>query len=317
MAFLGMVMGGPPEAHVATEKTTVPTLEAHILDEGPELEEHVSQQLICPISHRIMDVPVVTPSGHTYDRASISAWLERRAVDPLSLAPLHAASLYPNRALQEELLEQLQRLTASEDPHLAAAAQAKLGVVRGAQRQQSSQTDAGEEVARLDLLLGSMASLSTWLEMLAWEQLLVFLTSFGTVLCLSLDTMDSIRSRTGSREARPPLLTNFLRMATWPGLQFPAHWSSFGRLTVMTLRCGLLLPVGSMVLVFTLGGLLSIVRFASRCLEVRRFEMERMLRNNAFTNTLHIFSSIVGLSSFGLFMRLYLDHRRHASLISK
>lgn len=280
--------------------------------EGPELEEHVSQQLVCPISHRIMDMPVVSPSGHTYDRASILAWLDRRAVDPLSSAPLRAASLYPNRALQEELLEQLQRLADSDDPPgLAAAARAKLEAVLSAQRERGPQQGgAGEEIARLDVLIGRLASLSTWLGMLAWEQFLVFLTSFGTVFCLSLDTLETIRSRSGGKEARPPLLASFLRIAVWPGLEPQRNWPSFGaRLTVATLRCALLLPVGSMAFVFTLGGLLSFARFASRCLEVRPFEMERMVRHNGFTTTLQVFSSIVGLSSFGLFVRLYWDRR--------
>ncbi|CAE8582983.1 unnamed protein product, partial [Polarella glacialis] len=78
--------------------------------EDPELEDHLSQHLVCPISHRVMDLPVISPSGHSYERASILEWLARRPVDPLSLMPLAPSSLYANRALQEEIVEQLERL---------------------------------------------------------------------------------------------------------------------------------------------------------------------------------------------------------------
>jgi hypothetical protein len=210
-----------------------------------ELEEHMSQHFICPISHRIMDMPVVSPSGHTYEQASILAWLERRAVDPLSLAPLRATSLYPNRALQEELLEQLHRLAEVDDVHVAAAAQTKLEAIRKVQGERPAQVqaDAGQDISRLDMFVGRLTALSTWIGVLAWEQFLVFLTSFGTVLCLSLDTLETIRSRSGAKEARPPLLSSFLRIAALPSVEAPRHWHYFGRLTVSTLRCALLLPV--------------------------------------------------------------------------
>lgn len=273
-----------------------------------ELEDQVSQQFICPISHRIMEMPVVSPSGHTYDQESILAWLARRAVDPLSLAPLQAASLYPNRALQAELLEQLERLAVSDDAHLAAAAATQLDHVRKAQRNQASQADIGKEIARLDMLIGRLVSVSSWLGLLAWEQVLVFLTSFGSIMCVTLDTVDFIRSRAKGKEARPPLLTNFLQISVWPTLEPPRHWT-LARAAVVSLRCALLLPVGSVVLVATLGSFASIIRFANRCWEVRQYEVERMARNNGFMKVIQVFSSIVGFSSLGLFVRLYCDRR--------
>jgi len=87
----------------------------------PGLEDHLSQQLICPISHCIMECPVISPSGHTYDRASILEWLSRHPIDPLSLAPVVPSMLYPNRSLQNEIAEQLERLaaqfTSARPPH--------------------------------------------------------------------------------------------------------------------------------------------------------------------------------------------------------
>jgi hypothetical protein len=280
-----------------------------------ELEEHLSQQFICPISHRIMDVPMITPCGHTYDRDSISAWLERRSVDPLSLQPLRLFSLYPNRALQEELLEQLQRLSASGDSHLAAAAKAKLDEVSRAKTERSGQAETDSQLAKLDQILGRLVSLSVWLGRLAWEQALMLPTSYGALLCLSVDATQYLRSLvrpslSANKEVRVPLLKTFMHLAAWPGKDPPHHWSSGGRLTIASLRCALLLPVGSMTLVIVMGGFLSCVRFVQRCIEVRTFEVERMLRNSWYMYTMLFFKCVVGYASVGLFMHLYRDHRQ-------
>eukprot|EP00747_Dinoflagellata_sp_TGD_P165787 gnl/TRDRNA2_/TRDRNA2_187629_c0_seq1.p1 gnl/TRDRNA2_/TRDRNA2_187629_c0~~gnl/TRDRNA2_/TRDRNA2_187629_c0_seq1.p1 ORF type:complete len:321 (-),score=38.82 gnl/TRDRNA2_/TRDRNA2_187629_c0_seq1:106-1068(-) len=294
-----------------------------------ELEDHMSQQLICPISHRVMELPMITPSGHTYDHESITAWLGRRAVDPLCGRPLTVSSLYPNRALQDEVAAQLERLAADADSRgeqrLADAARAKLVRVTAARPEALGGVQAG----RLDKLADSFACCAAWWGILAWEQALVFTTSFGALGCLLVDALESTRNRPwvgklwvaraplgravgrGANEARPSpqLLTTFLRLAMLPSLAPPKHWQWMSWLTVQALRCSLILPVMPTCLCLALGGLASLARFSQRCTEVQAAERERAARSHWFMGTLHVCNSIAGFSSFGLFLRLYWDFR--------
>lgn len=281
-----------------------------------ELEEHVSEQLICPISHRIMDFPVISPTGHTYDQASIAAWLRRRAVDPLSLTPLAPSSLYPNRAVQAEIVAQLQSVEAeaasSGDTRLAAAAQSRL---KGLQDARAEAMDS-EDDCKLDRLTSMCARWVAVWGLIAWEQVLVFTSSFGCLLCLVYDGMMALGFRhraaiTSGDVARPvPLLAKFMRLTLSPAFPVPSHWGRLSKLTVVSLRCALVLPLCPMFGAFALGALTSFARFVQRCSEARAVEHERAAQSQWFIRTLYMFNSIAGLSSFGLFLRLYWDRRK-------
>uniref|UniRef100_A0A453IIT6 U-box domain-containing protein n=1 Tax=Aegilops tauschii subsp. strangulata TaxID=200361 RepID=A0A453IIT6_AEGTS len=56
----------------------------------------------CPISLDLMRDPVTAPTGITYDRESIEAWLDtgRAAVCPVTHAPLRRDDLVPNHAIR-------------------------------------------------------------------------------------------------------------------------------------------------------------------------------------------------------------------------
>lgn len=61
----------------------------------------------CPLSLELMDDPVTTPDGNTYDRSMIEQHLEvNGCFDPLTRAPLTKSQLHPNRALKQ-LMETL------------------------------------------------------------------------------------------------------------------------------------------------------------------------------------------------------------------
>ncbi|KAG7395703.1 hypothetical protein PHYBOEH_003342 [Phytophthora boehmeriae] len=61
----------------------------------------------CPLSLELMDDPVTTPDGNTYERAMIEQHLEvNGCFDPLTRAPLTKSQLHPNRALKQ-LMETL------------------------------------------------------------------------------------------------------------------------------------------------------------------------------------------------------------------
>lgn len=59
------------------------------------------QSLVCPLSHETMTDPVVTPSGHTYERTAIERWLEHSPSSPVTRAPLEREQLVTNRALRD------------------------------------------------------------------------------------------------------------------------------------------------------------------------------------------------------------------------
>ncbi|RLN36830.1 hypothetical protein BBJ28_00016863 [Nothophytophthora sp. Chile5] len=61
----------------------------------------------CPLSLELMDDPVTTPDGNTYERAMIEQHLQiNGCFDPLTRMPLTKAQLHPNRALKQ-LMETL------------------------------------------------------------------------------------------------------------------------------------------------------------------------------------------------------------------
>eukprot|EP01010_Urceolus_cornutus_P000968 NODE_1482_length_891_cov_241.604513_g1146_i0.p1 GENE.NODE_1482_length_891_cov_241.604513_g1146_i0~~NODE_1482_length_891_cov_241.604513_g1146_i0.p1 ORF type:complete len:211 (+),score=38.42 NODE_1482_length_891_cov_241.604513_g1146_i0:70-702(+) len=54
----------------------------------------------CPLTHSLMRDPVLTPSGHTYERSALLRFLEDCPRDPFSNQPLTPEQLIPNRALR-------------------------------------------------------------------------------------------------------------------------------------------------------------------------------------------------------------------------
>ena len=61
---------------------------------------------ICPITRELMEEPVITADGHTYDRAAITAWFSRgNHTSPLTNLPLRHRELTPNHALKASIDE--------------------------------------------------------------------------------------------------------------------------------------------------------------------------------------------------------------------
>ena len=61
----------------------------------------VPAQFRCPISQEIMEDPVVTSDGHTYERREIFRWLCSHNTSPLTGAPLPNKALTPAIALRQ------------------------------------------------------------------------------------------------------------------------------------------------------------------------------------------------------------------------
>ena len=62
--------------------------------------ENVVITLQCPISLEIMEDPVSTPSGHTYDRKNIEEHIRRYRNDPVTKRPLRIDQLTSNYSIK-------------------------------------------------------------------------------------------------------------------------------------------------------------------------------------------------------------------------
>mmetsp|Transcript_13745 Transcript_13745/g.22908 ORF Transcript_13745/g.22908 Transcript_13745/m.22908 type:complete len:405 (+) Transcript_13745:292-1506(+) len=67
----------------------------------------VPAHFICPLSMLIMEYPVVTSKGHTYEYCEIERWLQKSDIDPLTNDKLPSKSLTPNHAMKSQIQEWL------------------------------------------------------------------------------------------------------------------------------------------------------------------------------------------------------------------
>ena len=71
------------------------------------------KEFVCPITQELMEDPVVTSDGHTYERGAVTMWLEQHNSSPLTGEPLAHANFVPNvalRSLIHEYMEQANHL---------------------------------------------------------------------------------------------------------------------------------------------------------------------------------------------------------------
>ena len=77
--------------------------------------------LICPISQELLEEPVLTSDGHTYERKNIEAWLQNHSTSPITGLPLADKTLRPNFAIKmavQAYQEVLDALDAKPAPNL-------------------------------------------------------------------------------------------------------------------------------------------------------------------------------------------------------
>mmetsp|Transcript_15948 Transcript_15948/g.29199 ORF Transcript_15948/g.29199 Transcript_15948/m.29199 type:complete len:265 (+) Transcript_15948:242-1036(+) len=65
--------------------------------------------LLCPISHELMQEPVVTADGHTYEKRAIERWLKNHASSPITGLELSNKVLRPNFALKSALQSYMEK----------------------------------------------------------------------------------------------------------------------------------------------------------------------------------------------------------------
>ncbi len=81
----------------------------------PQKEAEMSAYLehfICPISLELMEDPVITTDGSSYERASIEAWFQKTDRDPLTNEIVTSKALVPNKTLKSAIqaARELQRV---------------------------------------------------------------------------------------------------------------------------------------------------------------------------------------------------------------
>ena len=64
-------------------------------------KNEIPKEFICPISRKIMQDPVITIDGHTYERVEIEQWLQNHDISPLGGIRLENKILIPNIALRK------------------------------------------------------------------------------------------------------------------------------------------------------------------------------------------------------------------------
>ena len=71
-------------------------------------EEEIAEEIksfVCPITNTIMEDPVITPHGISYEKSAIEAWLNKHNTCPLTNKPLNKKDLIRNIALKNSITE--------------------------------------------------------------------------------------------------------------------------------------------------------------------------------------------------------------------
>ncbi|CAD7700289.1 unnamed protein product [Ostreobium quekettii] len=70
----------------------------HFMAESGD-NEGVPRQLLCPITHELMEDPVVAHDGHTYEKSAIVEWFRNRNSSPMTNEQLKSTHVVPNLLL--------------------------------------------------------------------------------------------------------------------------------------------------------------------------------------------------------------------------
>ena len=93
-----------PPKFIPASATAASTASAAALD-APSAAVAVAlpAEFFCPISHELMQDPVFTVDGETFERAAIERWLKRNTSNPLTGETLSEPTLYPNLPLANRI----------------------------------------------------------------------------------------------------------------------------------------------------------------------------------------------------------------------
>ena len=80
----------------STRKKSQTSADGHTDDEPPA-------EFLCPISCELMEDPVTTLAGNTYEKVHIMAWFRTHQTDPLTNAKLSSKRVVPNNLLRSQI----------------------------------------------------------------------------------------------------------------------------------------------------------------------------------------------------------------------
>jgi hypothetical protein len=72
---------------------------------GTMLTTDIPNDFICPISHEIMEDPVITCDGYSYEKIHITQWIRQRPANPLTNVLLPNVNLIPNHSLKGAIID--------------------------------------------------------------------------------------------------------------------------------------------------------------------------------------------------------------------
>eukprot|EP00744_Colponema_vietnamica_P005242 GILI01007699.1.p1 GENE.GILI01007699.1~~GILI01007699.1.p1 ORF type:complete len:506 (-),score=153.71 GILI01007699.1:236-1753(-) len=85
----------------------------HVATGAPVLPKAASgnaAKFVCALGGNTMKVPVTSPYGHTYEKDAIEQWIATKGqVCPITGKPLKVSDLQPNKALQNEIMQEVIR----------------------------------------------------------------------------------------------------------------------------------------------------------------------------------------------------------------
>ena len=63
----------------------------------------IPDAFICPLTLECMETPMMSRSGHSFERSAIIAWVKERGTHPLTREPMNLRDLISNSSLQEQI----------------------------------------------------------------------------------------------------------------------------------------------------------------------------------------------------------------------
>jgi hypothetical protein len=63
------------------------------------------KDFICPITTTLMEDPVITQDGFTYERKAIEKWFTLKKTSPMTNEPIDSTILIPNRLIKSQIIE--------------------------------------------------------------------------------------------------------------------------------------------------------------------------------------------------------------------
>jgi len=93
-----------PEFELPVNELNLPEFELPVT-QPVVTENNISNLLKCPITHQIMQNPVIMMDGYTYEKSAIERWLQDHDRSPMTNIRLRDTRLIPNLKLQEIILE--------------------------------------------------------------------------------------------------------------------------------------------------------------------------------------------------------------------